>query len=168
MESDRRSSLIDQLRAYQEAINQADIEAVMALFHEDADIDDEGVPFQVRPFHEYEIGAQERIILSDFTLEGDRITCLRHATNALSCALAYSGKPLKMQFTFRGERIARLEIPHSDVEEAKRYHHISTPFFTWVRENHPEQWVIISTVTSEGGKNLAALAQAWRARSSAT
>ncbi|SRR5579884_2209777 len=162
MERDRISSLITQLQAYQEAVNQADIEALMALFHEDASVDDEGVSFQVRPFHEYGIGTQEQIILSDFTLEGDRIMCLCHATNALSRALAYSGKPLKMHFMFRGERIARLEIPRSDVEEAKRLHQISDPFFTWVRENHPQQWVIMSTVTSDGGKTLAALAQAWQ------
>lgn len=157
-------NLIEQLRAYQKAVNQADIDAVIALFHEDAGINDEGVQLLVRSFHEYDIGTQIQIILSDFTVEGDQVSCLCHTTNALDKALEYEGKPRKMRFTFRGERIASMIIAPSEVQEARRIHTISDQFFTWVRENYPEQWKIMSTVTSEGGRTLATLAQEWRTR----
>src|ERR1700730_16302096 len=142
METDRVEALIAHVRTYQEAINDADVDAAMALFHEDASLSDEGVQLPVRSFHEYDIGTQIQIILSDFTAEGDQILCLCHSTNALDQALGYEGKPLKMQFTFQGERIARLVILPSDRQEARHIHHISDPFFTWVKQNHPEQWVI--------------------------
>jgi hypothetical protein len=69
-----------------------------------------------------------------------------------------------MHFTFHGERIAWLVLPPSDVEEARRLHTLSAPFFTWVRETHPEQWRIMHMVILEGGRTLAALAQHWRGR----
>ncbi len=163
MNTDNGTTFRTLVRAYQEAINQGDIDAVIALFHEDACINDEGILFQVRPFHEYEIGAQEQIILSDFTVEGDHITCFSHRINVLSRALDYEGKPLKMQFTIQGERISRLVIPPSDVQEAKRLYAISNPFFTWARENYPEQVSTMNTVTLEGGQTLATLASQWQA-----
>jgi hypothetical protein len=101
-------------------------------------------------------------------VEGDQVSCLWRSTNALDKALGYEGKPLKMRFTFRGERIASMVISPSEIQEARRIHAISDQFFTWVRKNHPEQWILMNTVTFEGGKTLATLAQEWRTRHSST
>jgi hypothetical protein len=117
MEPVRLRRLITLVQAYQEALNQADFETAVSLFHEDATIDEEGVQFLVRPFLRYIISTLAQINLSDFTVARDRLTCVGHTHTTLDNLLGFEGKSRKVQFTFRGERVAKLVISSAGATE---------------------------------------------------
>jgi hypothetical protein len=117
MEAVRLRRLITQVQAYQQALNQADFEMAVSLFHEEATINDEGVQFLVRPFLSYMIGTLAQINLSDFSVARDRLTCVGHTLTTLDKVLGFEGKSRKVQFTFRGERVAKMVISSTGATE---------------------------------------------------
>lgn len=169
-----QEDLLSLVQAYQEAKNRQDVEAVAAMFAEDAEFEMVGMGTmvgreQIRALDEYDVGINTRLEFSDCTQEGNTVTCDVVETNDwLDAAGLSENRYVSSVFTFENGLITRISAILSP-ESAQALGQTLQAFVPWIAQNHPEAMPQLFTAENqfiysrENGVLVVSLLREWRA-----
>src|SRR5262245_50262760 len=122
------SSLQDPIRLlqhYQDVCNRYDIEAAVALFAEDGCIEIDGTVYRgqavLRAAHECDMGSQTQVTFSDYSVEGESVSCIFITYDVVDRAVGLDGRHMRAEFTIRDGHIVRFLSLPADEQERKRH-----------------------------------------------
>ncbi len=173
-----QQDLLSLVQAYQEAKNRQDVEALAAMFAEDAEFELVGMGTmvgreQIRALDEYDVGINTRLEFSNCVQEGNRVTCDVVETNDwLDAAGLSENRYTSSVFTFEEGLITRISAALSP-ESAQATGQVLQVFAPWIAQNHPEAMPKLFTpenqfiYSRENGVLVVSLLREWRAGSPA-
>jgi hypothetical protein len=158
--------LIAKLKTYQDLCQAYDIAAAVKMFALDGIIEEaeEQVVGEdaLRAAHEFDMGAQNQIVLRDFVVDGDHVSCTFVNCHELHRILGIDAIHRRVEITFTNGLIQKFSLLRPDDQDLERFRAVAGPFFTWARERHPEELAKMRSFNYEGGRALFKLAHAWR------
>ncbi len=171
-----QEDLVSLVQAYQEAKNRQDVDAVQAMFAEDAVFEMAGMGTmvgleQIRALDEYDVGINTRLEFSNCAQEGNTVTCEVVETNDwLDAAGLPENRYPSSVFTFEDGLIVRITANLSP-ESAQAIGQTLQAFVPWIAQNHPEAMPAFFTPENQfiysldNGVLVVSLLREWRAGS---
>jgi limonene-1,2-epoxide hydrolase len=167
------NDLIDLVEAFQEALNQHDVDKVMSMFAENAEFEIVGVSKysgkqQIRNVFEYDVGVNTELKFINCKTEGNTVRCQALERNDRLAAIGIDElKYTSSNFVFSDRRIQSFisEIPPGVVQHNRE---VWQKFIPWLSKNYPDEHS--KMFTSEGrfiynhanGRGVVALLKKWR------
>jgi len=153
------------LQHYQDVCNRYDIDAAVALFADDGSIEIHGTAYRgqtvLRAAHECDMGSQTQVTFSDYTIEGDRVSCTFITCDVLDRAVGLDGRHMHAEFTIRDGRILRFLSLPADTQEHQRHSAAKHAFHTWAQAHYPDEVAKGANFDYEAGASLSRVVQAW-------
>ncbi len=169
-----QEDLVSLVQAYQEAKNRQDVDAVQAMFAEDAVFELVGMGTmvgreQIRALDEYDVGINTRLEFSECVQEGNTVTCEVIETNDWldAAGLTENIYPSSV-FTFEDGLIVQITATVSP-ESAQAMGQTLQAFVPWIAQNHPEAMPVLFTpdnqfvYSQDNGVLVVSLLREWRA-----
>lgn len=138
---------------FEQAANRHNLEALAALFTEDAEYELLGQDVlrgaaQLRALHAYDAGLNTVLEIADCSVDGDTVTCRMVEHNEWLAAAGLG--PIvyhRATFTFAGDRIAKLTVA-MDEEKVEEIGEVLHEFTPWLMDTYPRE---ASRLFTEGG-----------------
>jgi hypothetical protein len=161
----RNSEQIGLIRVYESAANRHDVDACVALFSDDAAIEDHGRTARgaarIRDAHEHERACAGQIAIIEPVVDGSEVHCHLVYRNELDRLLDLDGVRKSATFVVRDGLIDSLVLDGDDDEANARRQNAMAPFQDWVRTYHPEAFTRMRSYDGPAGTVLVVAAQAW-------
>ncbi len=170
-----QEDLASLVKAYLEAKNNRDLDAVLDMFADDAEFELVGMGTlvgkdQIRTLDGYDVGINTRLEFSHITQEGNTVTCQLVETNDwLAAAGLREVHYPRSVFTFEDGLIARITAEPSP-ESAQAMRQVLRAFVPWIAQNHPEAMPVLFTPNNQfiysekNGLLVVSLLREWKTR----
>jgi len=165
--------LIALVKAFQEAENRHDIEAVMGMFADDAEFEMVGQARvkgkdQIRPIFDYDVGVHTDLQFFDFKCEGNTVTCqVVERNDRMKAAGLEKLLYPSCSLVFRDQLIEKFTAS-PEAESIRSVAEVMQRFLPWIQKYYPEDCLKLFTPDGrfirnrQNGERAVLLMKEWR------